>query len=208
MTLDAIKKKEILPQEIDAVRRQRLLQHKDAQIRETAAKIFDAASNPERGQVVDLYWVQLPDKTDVVRGAKLFAKSCAVCHKLGGMGQDVGPDLASVGDKSVRGLLTAILDPNRAVESRYINYSASTKAGLTLTGILQSETSTSITLVGSDGKKHQLLRNEIDELASTGKSLMPDGLEKDLSPQDIADIIALVRANPTIEPKKVQSQKN
>lgn len=195
MTLDAIKKKEIPAQEIDAVRRQRLLQHKDAQVRAAAAKIFDAASDPERGKVVDLYWVQLPEKTDVARGAKLFAKSCATCHKLGGVGNDVGPDLASVGDKSVQGLLTAILDPNRAVEPRFINYSATTKAGLTFSGIVQSETSTSITLVSADGKKQQLLRNEIDELASTGKSLMPDGLEKDLSPRDIADIIAFVRGN-------------
>ena len=139
MTLDAIQKKEILPQEIDAIRRQRLLQHKDAQIRETAAKIFDAASNPNRGQVVDLYWLQLPEKADAGRGAKLFAKSCATCHKLGDVGQDVGPDLASVGDKSVQGLLTAILDPNRAVEPGYINYVATTKAGLTYTGILQAK---------------------------------------------------------------------
>ncbi len=208
MTLDAIEKKQVLPHEIDAIRRQRLLQHKDAQVRAAAAKIFDAASNPERGKVVDLYWLQLPDKTDAARGAKLFAKSCATCHKLGGVGQDVGPDLASVGDKSVQGLLTAILDPNRAVESRYINYSATTKAGLTHTGILQSETSTSITLVGPDGKKHQLLRNELDELASTGKSLMPEGLEKDLTPQDIADIIAHVRSNvPTPKRKEFPGNK-
>ena len=61
--------------------------------------------------------------------------------------------LASVGDKSVQGLLTAILDPNRAVEPRYVNYQASTKSGKTLNGIIVSETSTSITLVGADGKK-------------------------------------------------------
>ena len=85
--------------------------------------------------------------------------------------------------------MTAILDPNRAVESRYINYTATTKSRPRVTGILASETSTSITLVGADGKKHQLLRNELDELASSGKSLMPEGLEKDLSPQDMADII-------------------
>ena len=195
MTLDAIQKKQILPHEIDAIRRQRFLQHKDAQIRETAQKLFAAASNPDRGKVVTLYSAQLPEKTDAGRGAKLFAKSCAACHKFGGVGQDVGPDLASVGDKSVDGLLTAILDPNRAVEARYINYAAVTKAGKTYTGILASETSTSITLVGADGKPHQLLRNELDELSSSGKSMMPEGLEKDLTPQDIADIIAHVRSN-------------
>ena len=67
-------------------------------------------------------------------------------HQLGGIGQQVGPDLASVGDKSPQGLLTAILDPNKAVEARYINYVATTKSGLTLSGLLQSETSTSVSL--------------------------------------------------------------
>jgi hypothetical protein len=100
-------------------------------------------------------------------------------------------------------LVTAILDPNRAVEARYISYVAATKKGLIVTGILTSETSTSITLTANDGKQHQLLRNEIDELSSTGQSMMPEGLEKDLTPQDIADIIEHVRTNlPT--PKRKQ----
>jgi putative membrane-bound dehydrogenase-like protein len=202
MTIDAIKRKEIPAAEIDAIRRQRLLGHKDADIRAMSAKLFAISSSPDRGKVVDVYWLQLPDKTDAVRGAKLFAKACATCHKLGAVGQNVGPDLASVGDKSVQGLLTAILDPNRAVEPRYVNYLATTKSGKTLNGIIAGETSTSITLVGPDGKEQQLLRNEIDELASSGKSLMPDGLEKDLTPQDVADIIALVRSNQSAPKRK------
>lgn len=192
--LETIKLKKIPPSEIDAVRRQRLLQHKDAEIRATAQAIFGAAGDPNRGKLVDLYWLQMPDKADPTRGGKLFAKTCATCHKLGGVGQNVGPDLMSVGDKSAQGLLTAMLDPNRAVETRYINYAASTKKGLTYTGILSAETSTTITLTANDGKLHQLLRNELDDLSSTGKSMMPEGLEKDMSPRDVADVIGYVRA--------------
>jgi putative membrane-bound dehydrogenase-like protein len=195
MVLDAIRKKDVLPNEIDAIRRQRFLQHKEAQVREEAAKIFASATNPDRRKITDLYWLQLPARADAANGAKLFAKSCATCHKLGDIGQNVGPDFASIGDKSPQGLLTAILDPNRAVEARYINYVASTKKGLIVTGILTSETSTSITLTANDGKQHQLLRNEIDELSSTGQSMMPEGLEKDLSPQDLADVIEHIRSN-------------
>ncbi len=194
LTLEAINTKRVPANEIDAIRRQRLLQHNDAGIRQSAEKIFAAASNKDRGKVIDTYWIQMPDKGEAARGAKLFAKACATCHKLGDVGQNVGPDLAAVGDKSVQGMLTAILDPNKAVESRYINYQATTKKGLTHTGILQSETSASITLVGPDGKSQQLLRNELEDLSSTGKSLMPEGLEKDLTPQDMADIIAHVRS--------------
>ncbi len=102
----------------------------------------------------------------------------------------VGPDLASLGDKSPQALLIAILDPNRAVEARYVNYTATTKAGLTFTGVLAGETGNSITLVGPDGKKQVILRGELEELASSGKSAMPEGLEKDITPADMANLIA------------------
>ena len=173
----------------------RLLQHKDEEIRDIAAKVFAKSSSPDRGKLVDDYILTLPEKADAGRGAKLFAKSCAVCHKLGDAGQQVGPDLASVGDKSIQGLLVAILDPNRTVEARYVNYLAITKDGRTLNGMIASETSTSVTLVGVDGKSHALLRNQIDELTSTGKSMMPEGLEKDLPPQEMADLLAFIRAS-------------
>ena len=87
-----------------------------------------------------------------------------------------------------------MFDPNRAVETRYINYVAQTKNGQTFTGILTSETGNSITLLGQEGKQQVILRNDLEELASSNKSLMPEGLEKDLKPQDLADLIAHIRA--------------
>jgi putative heme-binding domain-containing protein len=102
----------------------------------------------------------------------------------------VGPDLAALANKSPEYLLISILDPSKEVDSRYIEYVATTKAGRTFTGILASETATSITLKGQEGKEQSLLRADLDELQSTGKSLMPEGLEKDLTKQDLADVIA------------------
>jgi putative heme-binding domain-containing protein len=199
---EALERNQVLSSEVDSVRRQRLLDHKDAQIRELAARVFAAASSPDRNRLVSEYQLRMPEKGDRERGAKLFAKTCAACHKLGDIGQQVGPDLASVGDKSPAGLLVAILDPNRVVEARYVNYQATTKDGRTLTGLLASETGTSITLVGADGKANSLLRTEIDELASTGKSVMPEGLEKELPPADMADLIAFVRFHLPTETRK------
>jgi putative membrane-bound dehydrogenase-like protein len=124
---DALENKQVSANEIDTPRRERLLQHKDAEVREIATKVFASASSPNRGKLVDEYFLTLPDKTDAQRGAQLFAKNCAACHKLGEVGQQVGPDLASVGDKSVQGLLIAILDPNRNVEAKYVNYLAVTQ---------------------------------------------------------------------------------
>jgi putative membrane-bound dehydrogenase-like protein len=195
IAIDALEQKRILPSEIDTIRRQKLLDHRDPEIRRVAAKLFAAASNPDRAKLVDTYWITLPENGEAAKGAKLFEKHCAACHQLAGIGQQVGPDLASVGDKSPQGLLTAILDPNKAVEARYVNYVATTKSGLTLSGLLQSETSTTITLVAADGKKHELLRKDIDELTSTGKSVMPEGFEKEINTKDMADLIAFLRGN-------------
>jgi putative membrane-bound dehydrogenase-like protein len=200
--LDAAEAKQILPMEIDPARRQRLVQHRSSAVRERAAKLFAGSVNPDRQKVVEAHRSVLSLKGDSTRGRQLFTKTCAACHQLAGIGQAVGPDLASVGDKSPEGLLIAILDPNRAVEARYVAYLAETKDGRTLTGLLASETGTSITLVSADGKQEVILRTDLETLSSTGKSAMPEGLEKDLKPQDLADVIAFVRAaTPAAKPK-------
>jgi putative heme-binding domain-containing protein len=190
---DAIDRKDILPIEIDAARRQRLLQQKDATLRKRAEKLFAGYINPDRQKVIDSYRSVLTTKGDPKRGAQVFTKICASCHRFQGVGEEVGPDLASLGDKSPEALLVAILDPNRAVEARYIAYIAATKSGVSYTGLLASETGNSVTLVSQDGKKHTILRTDLEALSSTDKSAMPEGLEKDLKPQDIADVIAHLR---------------
>jgi putative membrane-bound dehydrogenase-like protein len=201
--VNALEAKQVLPTELDAIRRQQLLQHKDPEVRRRAEKLLAAASDADRNKIVMHYVNTVPSQGSADAGKQLFAKHCAACHQLGGIGQQVGPDLASVPDKSLEGLLTAILDPNRVVEARYVNYVATTKAGLILSGVLFGETTTSITLVAADGKKHELLRRDLEELASTGKSPMPEGLEKEIPPRDMADLLAYLRAGiPTTKPKE------
>jgi putative membrane-bound dehydrogenase-like protein len=192
--LDALQQKKVLPFEIAAAHRQRILQHRSESIRNRAAKLLAGSVDPDRQKVVDTFRSALTLRGDARSGAQIFAKTCASCHVFGGVGHQVGPELAAVGDKSQEGLLIAILDPNRAVEARYINYVAQTKNGQTITGILGSETGNSITLLGPDAKQQVILRTDLEELVSSNKSLMPEGLEKDLKPQDIADLIAHIRA--------------
>ncbi len=126
---------------------------------------------------------------DAQAGAAVFAKRCSVCHRLRGVGFEVGPNLAALTDYSPPALLTAMLDPNRGVEARYLDYAAVTTSGLTYTGMLADETGNSVTLRGQEGKQQTILRTELEALRSTGKSLMPEGLEKDLAPQDLANVI-------------------
>jgi putative membrane-bound dehydrogenase-like protein len=188
--LAGLEKGQIPVAHIDARRRQRLLAHKDATLRQRAAKLFDGGSNPDRRKVLASYRDATTLSGDRTRGKTLFAKNCAACHRLEGVGHEVGPDLAALSNKSASYLLEEMLDPNRNVDSRYVEYVAVTKAGRIFTGILAAESAASITLRGQEGKDQELLRSELDELSSTGRSLMPEGLERELSRQDVADLIA------------------
>jgi putative heme-binding domain-containing protein len=97
-----------------------------------------------------------------------------------------------IADKSVDALLAAILDPNQAVESRYVSYTAVTKDGREASGVIVSETANGITLRAAEGREETLLRADLKELASSGLSLMPEGFEKAFKPQDMADLLALL----------------
>jgi len=90
-------------------------------------------------------------------------------------------------------LLTSIIQPNRAIDNNYISYTVRTEEGQSLTGILTSETATSITLKQQEGKLTTILRSDIEQIRSTGLSLMPDGLEKNINHQDMADLISFVK---------------
>ncbi len=140
-------------------------------------------------------------KGNPAAGAAIFKKQCISCHRLGKEGVEVGPDLASLNDRSPESLLIAILDPNRAFETKYVSFSVATVDGRVLNGIIASESATAVTLRRQDGKDDLLLRSDIQEMAATGLSLMPEGLEKVLKPGDLADLIAyLVLTGPARKP--------
>lgn len=190
------------PSDIDAARRQRLARSDDKQIKEAAAKLLAGAIESNRASVLEQNRAVLEMIGNAEAGAAVFAKRCSVCHRLRGVGHDnIGSNLASLTDYSPEVLLTAILDPNRAVEAKFLDYLAITTSGLSYTGILANETGNSVTLMGQEGKQQTILRSELEALQATGKSLMPEGLEKDLSQQDLADVIAHLRGSGA--PRKV-----
>jgi putative heme-binding domain-containing protein len=188
--LQGIEKKHVPANQIDLARRQRLLASKDQEVRSLSAKLFQGATSRDRQKVLDAYRDVTTLVGDPGRGKAVFARTCAACHLLEAVGHAVGPDLGSVTNRSPEFLLIAILDPNREVDPRYVEYVASTKEGRSFTGILAAESAGSVTLRGQDGREEVLLRTDVEELQSTGKSLMPEGMEKDLRKQDLADLLA------------------
>jgi len=203
--LEALAKNAVPAAQIDVARRQRLQNHKDQGVRALAAKVFADVSNPNRRKVLKDYEDVATMAGDRLRGKAVFAKSCSVCHQHDGVGHAVGPDLAQVAGKSPLYLLTEILDPSRNVDTRYIEYQAVLKNGQTINGILAVETATSITLRTQEAKEQVILRADIEELHGTGKSLMPEGFEKDLPKQAMADLIAYLTAN-NPAPKLIQDK--
>ncbi len=193
----------IPPAEIGPTHRRRLTEHADESIRERARAVF-AGTDANRRAVVDRYRAEIAGKRgDPQAGAAVFARACAQCHRLKGQGHDVGPDLGALNDRTPESLLIALLDPNRAVEPAFTEYAVAMADGRVLTGLVAAETSSSVTLRRAEQQEDVLPRSEVEALNSLSRSLMPEGLENDLSPQDIADVIAYV-ASSGPPPKQVE----
>ncbi|MHB8953779.1 MAG: PVC-type heme-binding CxxCH protein [Pirellulaceae bacterium] len=193
--LDRIAAGEVSANEIGAVTRSKLILHSSSDIRMRASQLLRASSPAERLAAIERYRDKLQWPADAAHGREVFRQHCAQCHRLENEGTVIGPDLLALTDRSAETLLIAVLDPNLAVEPRYVEYSAVTKSGRVYAGIIASETGNGITLIDAQGASHALLRSDLDELISTGKSLMPVGAEELLNqPQDLLDVIAYVRS--------------
>src|SRR5262249_6873339 len=116
-------------------------------------------------------------------------------HRLENEGIEVGPDLLSaLRNKSREQLLTDILDPSREVDPRYLAYQVTTKKGQVLTGIIATETASSVTLRRGEKAEDVILRSQIDEIQATPKSSRPEGLESQMTKKEMADVIAYLQA--------------
>jgi putative membrane-bound dehydrogenase-like protein len=197
--LNSLQRKQLLPQEIPLTAQQQLLGHGSPEVRTQAGKLLGGLIDSDREKVVAAYQASLRLQGDPKRGLQVFTTNCAACHRSGASvsgtsGPAVGPDLAAVRDKPPEWFLPALFDPSRAVDAKYLNYVATTQSGQIFTGILSEESGNSITLISATGQSQVILRSSLEGLASTGKSAMPDGLEKELTHQDVADLITYLRA--------------
>lgn len=190
--LDAVEAHNVPAKRISDTRRSLYMAHSNAAIRERAVKLFSGDVPGPRAAAIADYQPALSLPSDVGRGEKVFRRECINCHRLGTEGHEVGPNLATVQNRTPAQLLLNILDPTREVAPNFLEYVAVTNDGRIHSGIIASETATSITLRQAEAKQQIILRDDIDELRSSGKSLMPEGLEKKITPQEMTDVIAYV----------------
>lgn len=166
-----------------------------------AAVVLPKPTTADRAKVIASYASVANLKGVSERGHDLFKQSCFICHRLKGEGLEVGPDLGMVADKPIDWLLTAIFDPNAAIEDRFKTQTLKLKAGGEMAGIISAETANNVVLRLPGGADFPVLRADIESQKASGRSLMPEGLETLLKPQDVADLIAYLRsAQPAVKP--------
>ncbi|APZ93724.1 PVC-type heme-binding CxxCH protein [Fuerstiella marisgermanici] len=192
--LDLMSAGTIAPSVVDIDQRVRLLQHRDEKIKKLAGEIFGGVVSANRKAVADEYQPALTLTASKERGAAVFEKTCSKCHKIDGKGNNVGPDISDTRNRSRDALLYDILDPNRRVDPQFNEYIAVTVDGRTYNGLLVSDTGQQIVLRQPEGKEQTLARADIEELQATSRSLMPEGMEKDVTVQQMADLLEFLKA--------------
>jgi len=198
--LTALEQNRLVPATIDAAHREQLVSRGSDAIRQRASKVFGSLAIGPRQAVLKAFASATTLQGDSERGKKVFQRIFAACHQVACIGHEVGPDLAALTDTSPEALLADVLDPNRAVDARYASYSAALKDGRVLTGLIAAETASAITLKRQEGQSDVILRTDLEALTTSGKSLMPEGLENDLKPADLADVFVFI-GRTTAQPK-------
>ena len=178
---------------MDAATQTRLLQHPSKSVKTLAQEVFQGPGTSKRADVLAKFKPALKLKGDAAKGKAVFAQVCITCHKLDGIGIDLGPDLRSVVQHDAEKLMNSILDPSAIIEPGFMAYNCTLKSGEQLYGVIATETSASLTLMMAGNLTKSVLRSEIASLQSTGTSLMPEGLEAALTPQSLADLIAYLK---------------
>ena len=171
---------------------QALASHPDSKIAERAKALLAKGGglpDPDREKVIQVLSPVVLKGGDATRGKEIFKKECAKCHTHSGEGGKVGPDLTGMAAHPKSELIVHILDPSRSVEGNFLQYTVSTVEGRILSGLLAGETKTSVDLLDAEGKKQTILREDIEELAASKKSLMPEGFEKSVPPEGLADLL-------------------
>jgi putative membrane-bound dehydrogenase-like protein len=190
--LDAVAAGSVAPGDLPPSRRALLLNDRDPTIRAQARARLGAAVPAPRSAALARYQSALDRPGDATRGRVMFDRECVTCHRIGERGHAVGPNLAGLSRKTPEEILVSILDPNRDLSPEFVEYTVALDDGRIASGLIVSETPAGITLRGREGIEQTILRRNIEAIAGTGKSLMPEGLENAITPQEMSDLIAFL----------------
>jgi putative membrane-bound dehydrogenase-like protein len=199
--LDAIERKSIPTGDVSANHARQLNALGDKAIADRVKKLWGAVKterDPERVKIVERMRESLRHhKGNVQTGMAVFTKTCAQCHTIYGQGGNVGPDITGVGRENLDAILTNVLDPNLVIGASYFVNVAKLKDGAVVSGLLVEQSDQRVVL--KDGTKtYTLNRSDIARLVQQNVSMMPEGLEQNMTEQEFADLVAflLTRESP------------
>jgi putative heme-binding domain-containing protein len=149
--------------------------------------------NPEREKVVqEMRDFLRKNRGDPVAGMQVFKNVCAQCHKIYGEGQDVGPDITVNGRSDFDQLLSNVFDPSLVIGAAYQATTVATTKGQVIIGLVVEDNAQRVVLKLQGGKLETIPRGDVEEMRVSQVSLMPEGIEKQLKPQEIADLFAFL----------------
>ncbi len=149
--------------------------------------------NPQREEVIDQMRTFLRNTPgDAIAGQAVFKRVCGQCHKLHGQGEEVGPDITLNGRNSFEQLLSNVFDPSLVIGASYQAQTVVTADGRVLTGLVAENSPQRVVLKTQGGKQEVIARDDVELMKTSALSLMPEDLEKQLKPQELADLFALL----------------
>ncbi len=191
--LDALERGAVPLSALSPAQRDQLSHHTNPALRERARRLFGNFEKGDRMQVYQAYKSVLELRPDAANGRRVFAQQCAACHRLDREGVPVGPDLFGIRNQAKESILLHILVPEYEIVPGFENYVVETTDGRTLSGLIASESPAGLTLRRAQGEEQTLLRTAIRSVTATGLSLMPQELEKNMTRQELADLLAYLK---------------
>lgn len=179
---NVVAKSDLTAEDLAALRESRV-----AAIRERTTEIFGPAAS--RTQVMAAYHPALDMKGDPLKGHATFQARCTLCHRFHGEGNSVGPELDASASAGREKLMGNILEPSREITAGFSMAIVETKSGERVAGIVAAETDGTVSLKTPGGLLRNFPRIEVAQIERSSRSLMPDGIEAGLTPQDMADLL-------------------
>jgi putative heme-binding domain-containing protein len=191
--LDAVDKGAIAATALGPSRRRRLTNHRNASIQKRARELLAEVESGDQMQVYERRRgavLALAGRGE--SGKNVFARQCASCHTFDGAGGQLGPDLSGIGNQPADAILLHVLVPAYEITPGYEAYVVETRDGRTLSGRLESEAPNSLTLRDASSQ-HRILRSDVVSMSASPGSLMPNEMERAMSAQDLANLIAYLK---------------
>ncbi|MBN8856842.1 MAG: c-type cytochrome [Sphingobacteriales bacterium] len=172
-----------------------LMQVGDDKLRDRARAVFSKNAE-EAKRIAKAYQAALEQQADAEKGKTVYMQNCAVCHQVKGQyGVAFGPDLGTIHNWKKEDILANILDPNLSIMAGYDLWEIILNNGESLQGIIAGETASAITIKNMGNFEKTISRQDIKSLKSLSISAMPVGLEKNISKEQMADLVAFLRQN-------------